>query len=73
MTNRAYAKNNGDGLLCSCIVCLKFINDRGRVTMVHGWTSSLISKICLFARSGISKISIVKSIYLENHVSHNEL
>jgi hypothetical protein len=27
----------------------------------------------LFARSGISKISIFKSIYLENHVSHNEL
>jgi hypothetical protein len=35
---------------------------RGRVTMVHGWTSSLISKIWLFARSGISKISIFKSI-----------
>ena len=51
----------------------KFINDRGPVTMVHGWTSSLISKIWLFASSGISKISIFKSIYLENQVSHNEL
>jgi hypothetical protein len=27
----------------------------------------------LFARSGINKISIFKSIYLENHVSHNEI
>jgi hypothetical protein len=39
----------------------------------RGWSSSLISKIWLFARSGISKISIVKSIYLENYVSHDEL
>jgi hypothetical protein len=39
----------------------------------RGWSSSLISKIWLFARSGISKISIFKSIYLESHVSHNEL
>jgi hypothetical protein len=31
---------------------------------------ALISKIWLFARSGISKISVFKSIYLENHVSH---
>jgi hypothetical protein len=35
--------------------------------------TSLIWKICLFARSGINKISIFKSIYLENHVSYNEL
>ena len=40
---------------------LKFINNRG-------WSSSLISKIWVFAWSGISKISIFKSIYLENHV-----
>jgi hypothetical protein len=40
---------------------------------VRGWSSSLISKIWLVARSGISKISIFKSIYLEHHVSHNEL
>jgi hypothetical protein len=39
----------------------------------RGWSSSLISKIWLFASSGINKISIFKSIYLENHVSHNEL
>jgi hypothetical protein len=39
----------------------------------RGWSSSLISKIWLFARSGINKISIFKSIYLKNHVSHNEL
>jgi hypothetical protein len=42
------------------------------VTVVHGWTS-LISKVWLFARSGISKLSIFKNIYLENHVSHDEL
>ena len=51
---------------------LKFINNRRRVTMIHGWTS-LISKIWLFVRSGISKISIFNSIYLENHISYNEL
>jgi hypothetical protein len=45
---------------------------RARVTN-RGWSSSLISKIWLFARCGISKISIFKSVYLENHVSHNEL
>jgi hypothetical protein len=39
----------------------------------RGWSSSLILKIWLFARSGISKISIFKSIYLEKHVSYNEL
>ena len=51
---------------------LKFMNYRGRVTMIHGWTS-LISKIQMFARIGISKISNFKNRYLENRVSHNEL
>jgi hypothetical protein len=36
--------------------------------------SSLISKIWLIAwRSGISKISILKDIYLENRFIHNKL
>jgi hypothetical protein len=36
-------------------------------TILSGWSSSLISKIWLIAcRSGISKISILKDIYLEN-------
>jgi hypothetical protein len=37
--------------------------------MVHGWTSLLISKIFLFARSGISKISIFKSIFCDLQLS----
>jgi hypothetical protein len=39
-----------------------------------GWSSSLISKICLIAcRSGMSKISILKDVYLENRFIHNKL
>jgi hypothetical protein len=38
------------------------------------WLSSLISKIWLIAcRSGISKISILKDIYLENRFLYNKL
>jgi hypothetical protein len=38
------------------------------------WSSSLISKIWLIAcRSGISKISILKDIYLENRFLYNKL
>jgi hypothetical protein len=32
----------------------------------QGWTSSIISKIWLFAWSGISKYSIFKNTHLEN-------
>jgi hypothetical protein len=39
-----------------------------------GWSSSLISKIWLIAcRSGMSKISILKDIYLENRFIYNKL
>jgi hypothetical protein len=42
--------------------------------MLSGWSSSLISKIWLIAcRSGISKISVLKDIYLENLFIHNKL
>jgi hypothetical protein len=42
--------------------------------MLSGWSSSLISKIWLIAcRSGISKISILKDIYLENRFLYNKL
>jgi hypothetical protein len=42
--------------------------------MLSGWSSSLISKIWLIAcRSGISKISILKDIYLENRFIYNKL
>jgi hypothetical protein len=42
--------------------------------MLSGWSSSLISKIWLIAcRSGISKISVLKDIYLENRFIHNKL
>jgi hypothetical protein len=38
-----------------------------------GWSSSLISKIWLIAcRSGISKISVLKDIYLENRFIYNK-
>jgi hypothetical protein len=41
---------------------------------LSGWSSSLISKIWLIAcRSGISKISILKDIYLENRFVYNKL
>jgi hypothetical protein len=41
---------------------------------LRGWSSSLISKIWLIAcRSGISKISILKDIYLENRFIYNKL
>jgi hypothetical protein len=41
---------------------------------LSGWSSSLISKIWLIAcRSGISKISILKDIYLENRFIYNKL
>jgi hypothetical protein len=41
---------------------------------LSGWSSSLISKIWLTAcRSGISKISILKDIYLENRFRYNKL
>jgi hypothetical protein len=41
---------------------------------LSGWSSSLISKIWLIAcRSGISKISVLKDIYLENCFIHNKL
>jgi hypothetical protein len=41
---------------------------------LSGWSSSLIGKIWLIAcRSGISKISILKDIYLENRFIHNKL
>jgi hypothetical protein len=36
-------------------------------------TSSLISKLWLLARSRISKISIFKNIFLENHFIYNGL
>ena len=43
-------------------------------TMLSGWSSSLISKIWLIAcRSGISKLSVLKDIYLENRFIHNKL
>jgi hypothetical protein len=42
--------------------------------MLRGWLSSLISKIWLIAcRSGMSKISILKDIYLENRFIYNKL
>jgi hypothetical protein len=42
--------------------------------MLSGWSSSPISKILLIAcRSGISKISILKDIYLENRFLYNKL
>jgi hypothetical protein len=42
--------------------------------MLSGWSSSLISKIWLIAcRSGISKISVLKDIYLENLFIDNKL
>ena len=51
--------------------------DRGRdqrTSILSGWSSSLISKIWLIAcRSGMSKISILKDIYLENRFIHNKL
>jgi hypothetical protein len=41
---------------------------------LSGWSSPLISKIWLIAcRSGISKISILKDIFLENRFIHNKL
>jgi hypothetical protein len=43
--------------------------------MLSGWSFSLISKklvVCL-CRSGISKISILKDIYLENRFIYNKL
>jgi hypothetical protein len=41
---------------------------------LSGWSSSLISKIWLIAcRNGISKISILKDIYLENRFIYNKL
>jgi hypothetical protein len=41
---------------------------------LSGWSSSLIAKIWLIAcRSGISKISILKGIYLENRFIYNKL
>jgi hypothetical protein len=41
---------------------------------LSGWSSSLISKIWLIAcRSGISKNSILKDIYLENRLIYNKL
>jgi hypothetical protein len=42
---------------------------------LSGWSSSLISKIWLIAncRSGMSKISILKDIYLENRFIYNKL
>jgi hypothetical protein len=43
-------------------------------TVLSGWSSSLISKIWLIAcRSGMSKISILKDIYLENRFIFNKL
>jgi hypothetical protein len=40
---------------------------------LSGWSSSLISKIWLIAcGSGISKISILKDIYLENRFIYNK-
>jgi hypothetical protein len=42
--------------------------------VLSGWSSSLISKIWLIAsRSGISKISILEDIYLENRFIYNKL
>jgi hypothetical protein len=39
-----------------------------------GWSSSLISKIWLIAcRRGISKISVLKDMYLENRFIYNKL
>jgi hypothetical protein len=53
---------------------LKFINDRGRAWVTNrGWSSSLISKIRLFARSWISRFQFSKAYNLVNHVSHNKL
>jgi hypothetical protein len=41
---------------------------------LSGWSSSLISKIWLIAcRSGISKISVLKDIYLENRFIYIKL
>jgi hypothetical protein len=41
---------------------------------LSGWPSSLISKIWLIVyRSGISKNSILKDIYLENRFIYNKL
>jgi hypothetical protein len=41
---------------------------------LSGWSSSLISKIWLIAGGrGISKISILKDIYLENRFIYNKL
>jgi hypothetical protein len=41
---------------------------------LSGWSSSLISKLWLIAcRSGISKISVLKDIYLENRFIYNML
>ena len=39
----------------------KFINDCGRVTLVHGWTTSLISKCG--GSSGVERAKIQKNIY----------
>jgi hypothetical protein len=40
---------------------------------LNGWPCSLISKIWLIAcRSGISKISVLKDIYLENRFIYNK-
>jgi hypothetical protein len=42
--------------------------------MLGGWPSSLISKIWLIAcRSGMSNISVLKDIYLENRFICNKL
>jgi hypothetical protein len=42
--------------------------------MLSGWSSSLISKIWLIAcRSGMSKISVLKDINLENRFIYNKL
>jgi hypothetical protein len=45
-----------------------------KATVTTMWSSSLISKIWPIAcRSGISKISILKDIYLENRFIYNKL
>jgi hypothetical protein len=44
------------------------------VGVLGGWSYSLISKLWLIAyRSGISKILILKDIYLENRFIYNKL
>ncbi len=48
----------------------KFINDCGRVTLVHGWTTSLISKIWRTVRSGKGKDA--KNICVGKITQHEE-